>query len=592
MSFRSKEPHNFLRCKSSKKGKKYPDEMAEPPMGRSGRRNTLPNLFPDGEDLQSMLAKQQRDKQKSQEDLKLPAVDKGARSDVPFLDSLIKRKNKLRQSFHGTLSSSLPSSNKLLMRHGTSSGKSGKSKAGSSSNSTPPTSCENSPFMKRVESTGRFRRKEPSDSFESAANKSLPSTPNTETVETASVSKSMTDEASDEPSGALMEGLARQALLAARVFHLIPVERARERNFLQGRIASVSLMGKMELEKVLPHREVSIFVATWNMNGQQPPKDLNDLFLPAELEHVPDIMVVGTQESFPEKNEWEVQIQETLGPSHVLFHSAVFGVLHICIFMRRDLIWFCSIPEEANVSTRTAAAFRTKGAVAIGFLLFGTSFLFICSHLTAHADKVKERVHDARRIIGSLELPRALPLRCKSKDATQNYDCVVWSGDLNFRLDQSREDVVQWACNDQAFPADVPLILNGDQLRQVMEEGSAFNDFQEGPITFPPTYKYDPGTDHFDTSSKRRTPAYTDRILFRSRLLHDLECRQYSSAHQVLTSDHKPVWALFRAKLRPGKDSVPLAGGQFNREVYMEGMKRRVAAMEKRKGHSLVCSVQ
>jgi inositol polyphosphate 5-phosphatase INPP5E len=91
-----------------------------------------------------------------------------------------------------------------------------------------------------------------------------------------------------------------------------------------------------------------------------PPKELNDLILPAELEHVPDIIVVGTQESYPERTEWEVQIQETLGPSHVLFHSAVFGVLHICIFMRRDLIWFCSIPEEANVSTRTAAAFRTK----------------------------------------------------------------------------------------------------------------------------------------------------------------------------------------------------------------------------------------
>lgn len=65
-------------------------------------------------------------------------------------------------------------------------------------------------------------------------------------------------------------------------------------------------------------------------------------------------------------------------------------------------------------------------------------------------------------------------MRTKSKDATQNYDCVIWSGDLNFRLDQSREDVVQWACNDQAFPADVPLILNGDQLRQVMEEGKFY----------------------------------------------------------------------------------------------------------------------
>lgn len=47
---------------------------------------------------------------------------------------------------------------------------------------------------------------------------------------TASTSNKTTkEETVEEPTGALMEGLARQALLAARVFHLIPVEKARER---------------------------------------------------------------------------------------------------------------------------------------------------------------------------------------------------------------------------------------------------------------------------------------------------------------------------------------------------------------------------
>jgi hypothetical protein len=72
---------------------------------------------------------------------------------------------------------------------------------------------------------------------------------------------------------------------------------------------------------------------------------------------------------------------------------------------------------------------------------------------------------------------------------------------------------------------------------------------------FPPTYKYDPGTDNFDSSSKRRTPAYTDRILFRSRISGDLSCEKYSSAQRVMTSDHKPVWGLYKTKLRPGKDT-------------------------------------
>ena len=33
----------------------------------------------------------------------------------------------------------------------------------------------------------------------------------------------------------------------------------------------------------------------------------------------------------------------------------------------------------------------------------------------------------------------------------------------------------------------------------------------------------------------------------------------------VITSDHKPVWGMFEVGIRPGKDSVPLAGGLFNR---------------------------
>lgn len=42
-----------------------------------------------------------------------------------------------------------------------------------------------------------------------------------------------------------------------------------------------------------------------------------------------------------------------------------------------------------------------------------------------------------------------------------------------------------------------------------------FRGFQEGPLTFAPTYKYDPGTETFDSSAKQRTPSYTDRILFK-----------------------------------------------------------------------------
>lgn len=64
----------------------------------------------------------------------------------------------------------------------------------------------------------------------------------------------------DPAQGISMDSLARQALLAAQVLHLIPTEKARGRNFLQGRIAANSLLGPIELERVLPKREIKIFV--------------------------------------------------------------------------------------------------------------------------------------------------------------------------------------------------------------------------------------------------------------------------------------------------------------------------------------------
>ena len=45
-------------------------------------------------------------------------------------------------------------------------------------------------------------------------------------------------------------------------------------------------------------------------------------------------------------------------------------------------------------------------------------------------------------------------------------------------------------------------------------ERLVFAGYEEGPLSFAPTYKYDKGTDVYDTSSKRRAPAWTDRVLW------------------------------------------------------------------------------
>jgi hypothetical protein len=167
-------------------------------------------------------------------------------------------------------------------------------------------------------------------------------------------------------------------------------------------------------------------------------------------------------------------------------------------------------------------------------------------------------------------------------DVTQNFDYVFWSGDLNFRLATPRSKVLEWL-SKTSFPLPDHLphgYLHHDQLCSVLADGAAFKGFTEAKITFPPTYKvscsdskqtslqycfqYDPGTQNFDSSSKQRTPAYTDRILYKQRAgrrfsgqfeTPPLQCLVYDSVSSITTSDHKPVWGVFKAPLRPGLDT-------------------------------------
>lgn len=64
----------------------------------------------------------------------------------------------------------------------------------------------------------------------------------------------------------------------------------------------------------------------------------------------------------------------------------------------------------------------------------------------------------------------------------------------------------------------------------------------EAPIYFRPTYKFDHGCDIYDTSSKKRIPSWTDRILFKD---EGTKCLTYNSVTDLRSSDHRPVYASF-----------------------------------------------
>jgi hypothetical protein len=118
-------------------------------------------------------------------------------------------------------------------------------------------------------------------------------------------------------------------------------------------------------------------------------------------------------------------------------------------------------------------------------------------------------------------------------------------------------------------------LLDRDQLLLSRKKNPGFRlrAFQEKEITFPPTYKYDVGSDQYDTSEKKRSPAWCDRLLYRG--IGRIKQTEYRR-HEVRVSDHRPVSGQFKllVKTIKHKEKTP---AQERCEARFEEVKLRIA---------------
>lgn len=63
-----------------------------------------------------------------------------------------------------------------------------------------------------------------------------------------------------------------------------------------------------------------------------------------------------------------------------------------------------------------------------------------------------------------------------------------------------------------------------------MDAKAAFAGYEEGPLLFRPTYRYDLGTDNYDTSEKMRIPAWTGK------LATGIGCRTFNNTDHLQTA--------------------------------------------------------
>lgn len=291
-------------------------------------------------------------------------------------------------------------------------------------------------------------------------------------------------------------------------------------------------------------QELQILCCTWNLQGTLPDCSLSSLLPPGY-----DIYAVATQEScasiqkslvWKSKKAWEITVTTHLGAQYEMVCADTIGATHLMVMVRKNIKSTAagvSCVRSATLATGVGNVVGNKGAIGICMRIYGTSVLFVSSHFAASHGKVKQRNADFKRINEELPISCAIPSKHEEVVLSDRFDIVFWLGDLNYRIDGNRS-AVEKLVHKRADAA----LRNNDQLLNQRALGNVFQGYREGKICFKPTYKYDPGTDTYDTSKKQRIPAWTDRILYKT--LNDevrtrLRLCNYDSADSLLCSDHK-----------------------------------------------------
>lgn len=186
----------------------------------------------------------------------------------------------------------------------------------------------------------------------------------------------------------------------------------------------------------------------------------------------------------------------------------------------------------------------------IRFLFDDTSMCFINCHLAAGQTQTKDRNADITAILENFIFTHEGNQLTRQNSYVGggdgmmilDHEICVLNGDLNYRIDTMGRDTVVNAVKAN----NLNKLLDRDQLLATRRKNPWFKlrAFTEKPITFAPTYKYDVGTDNYDTSEKKRSPAWCDRILYRDLGRDRIEQLDYRR-HEVRVSDHRPVTARF-----------------------------------------------
>ncbi|KEY67848.1 hypothetical protein S7711_04985 [Stachybotrys chartarum IBT 7711] len=266
-----------------------------------------------------------------------------------------------------------------------------------------------------------------------------------------------------------------------------------------------------------------------------------------------------------------------------LLHTAPMVGLFTCVFVKASLRERIRNLSGVEIKRGMGGVYGNKGAVAVRFQVDDTSLCFVNCHLAAGQTQAAARHNDANAILEADVFPaeRDANMRIDSftggGDGTLilDHELCVLNGDLNYRIDTMSRDTVVTAVKNK----NLVKLLERDQLLVARRRnpGLRLRAFEELPITFAPTYKYDVGTDNYDTSEKKRSPAWCDRLLFRGRgRIQQLDYQR----HEIRVSDHRPVSGTFRLWVKK-VDPKRRAAVWMESQQSFEDLRQRALAKER-----------
>lgn len=242
---------------------------------------------------------------------------------------------------------------------------------------------------------------------------------------------------------------------------------------------------------------------------------------------------------------------------YVLLNSASMVGLFTCIFVKSALRTRIKHVHTSEVKRGMGGLHGNKGALVLRMVLDDSSLCFLNCHLAAGQTQTIHRNNDIAAILEAEPFP-ANPLTQNSEvshadvfasggDGSMilDHEICILNGDLNYRIDTMGRDTVIKHVEQN----NLARLLERDQLLLSRKKNPGFRlrAFAEAPIAFAPTYKYNVNTDDYDTSEKKRAPAWCDRVLFRG--LGKVKCEEYRR-WEVRVSDHRPVSARLQVRVK------------------------------------------